>query len=66
VYRIGQNRTVHVHQVLAVHPEIGDRSFDLRLAALLDRKRQLNRAVLAPTAATQGDYEELYRTTVLE
>jgi SNF2 family DNA or RNA helicase len=66
VYRIGQQRTVHVHQVLAVHPEIGDRSFDLRLAALLDRKRQLNRAVLAPTAATQGDFEELYRTTVLE
>lgn len=66
VHRIGQTRTVHVHQVMAVHPEIGDRSFDLRLAALLDRKRQLNRAVLAPTAATQGDFEELYRTTVLD
>jgi hypothetical protein len=64
VYRIGQMKDVHIHHVLAVHPQIGDRSFDLRLASLLDRKRGLNRAVLAPAGATDGDLQELYRETV--
>lgn len=63
VFRIGQDKPVHVHHVLAIHPEYGDRSFDLRLAALLERKRGLNRAVLAPTAATDTDYEELFQET---
>jgi hypothetical protein len=64
VYRIGQERPVHVHQVLAIHPEYSERSFDVRLASLLERKRELNRSVLAPTAATSADFEELYRMTV--
>ena len=64
VYRIGQTKAVHVHHVLAVHPEFGEQSFDVRLAALLERKRVLNRSVLAPAMATTGDLEELYRSTV--
>mgnify|MGYP003423543331 CR=1 FL=1 len=39
---------------------------DLRLASLLDRKRQLNRSVLAPSVATAADFEELYRGTVVD
>lgn len=66
VHRIGQERVVHVHHVLAVHPEYAERSFDVRLAALLDRKRLLNRSVLAPTAATSEDFEALYREAVVE
>jgi hypothetical protein len=53
-----------VHHVLAVHPEYGDHSFDVRLASLLDRKRDLNRTVLEPPAATSQDLESLYRETV--
>jgi len=64
VYRIGQDKPVHVHNVLAVHPEFEERSFDVRLAALLDRKRELNRSVLAPAGGTSADVEELYRETV--
>lgn len=64
VYRIGQQRTVHVHTVLAVHPEYGERSFDLQLANLLDRKRALNGSVLAPPGATESELEDLYRATV--
>ncbi|MCC6763165.1 MAG: DEAD/DEAH box helicase [Deltaproteobacteria bacterium] len=64
VYRIGQGRTVHVHTVLAVHPEYGDRSFDIQLANLLDRKRALHGSVLAPPAATESELEDLYRATV--
>lgn len=64
VYRIGQEKPVHVHHVLAIHPEYDDRSFDVRLAALLDRKRQLNRSVLAPAGGTDADVEELYRATI--
>lgn len=64
VYRIGQQRPVHVHTVLAVHPEYRERSFDVQLAHLLERKRALNRAVLAPTQPTDAEMEELYRSTV--
>ncbi len=64
VYRIGQERPVHVHTVLAVHPEYGERSFDIQLANLLDRKRALNGSVLAPPGATESELEDLYRATV--
>lgn len=64
VYRIGQERTVHVHHVLAEHPQFGEHSFDLRLAALLERKRELNRTVLAPALAGNADLEDLYAETV--
>lgn len=64
VYRIGQERPVHVYHVLAVHPDLRDHSFDVRLASLLDRKRQLNRTVLAPPGATNSELEDLYRDTV--
>jgi hypothetical protein len=64
VYRIGQTRSVHVHHVIAIHPDFGEQSFDVRLAALLDRKRMLNKSVLAPGAASTSELEDLYRSTV--
>jgi hypothetical protein len=53
-----------VYNVLAVHPEYGERSFDVQLAGLLERKRTLNGSILAPAVATDAEIEDLYRSTV--
>jgi HJR/Mrr/RecB family endonuclease len=66
IYRIGQEHTVHIHYPIARHPTYGDHSFDVKLDALLARKRDLNRRVLAPTAASAGDVDALFRSTVEE
>jgi hypothetical protein len=65
-FRIGQKRKVHVYLPIARHPYFGDYSFDVKLDRLLERKRDLNRRVLAPTAPTSGDVDELFRGTVEE
>ena len=66
VFRIGQRRTVHVYLPIARHPRFGDHSFDLKLDSLMERKRDRNRRVLGPTAATREDVSELYRSTMTE
>ena len=50
VYRIGQLRPVTVHLPMAVHSDavIGPASFDVRLNALMERKRSLSRGLLMP------------------
>ena len=48
VYRIGQFKPVTVHVPMAVHPSLGDRSFDANLDRLLESKRSLSRHMLAP------------------
>lgn len=49
-YRIGQSRPVTVHLPIATHPDptIGPFSFDHRLDALMERKRELSRGLLVP------------------
>lgn len=64
VYRIGQKRPVTVHVPLAVHPELGDTSFDERLHSLLERKRRLSRELLAPPPASDKDLRDLFDSTV--
>ena len=64
VYRIGQKRAVHVHLPLAVHPQYAEASFDVKLHALLERKRQLSRTVLTPGVLGATDIQELYSGTV--
>ncbi len=64
VYRIGQERPVHVHIPQARHPEFADQSFDCKLHALLDRKRTLSRELLAPPLDPTRDAKELYAGTV--
>ena len=66
VFRIGQRRTVHVYLPIARHPRFGDYSFDLKLDSLMERKRDRNRRVLAPTTATKEDVSDLYHTTMTE
>jgi SNF2 family DNA or RNA helicase len=64
VYRIGQEREVHVHLPQARHPEFEGESFDCKLHALLDRKRALSRELLAPPLDALRDAEELFKQTV--
>ena len=51
VYRIGQSKPVTIHVPMALHPALGDRSFDANLDRLLERKRSLSRHMLAPPVA---------------
>lgn len=66
VYRIGQHRTVNVYLPLAVHPSFGEFSFDLKLDGLMERKREMNRQVLAPCGATSADVSALFHSTLTE
>jgi hypothetical protein len=63
VFRIGQTREVHVHLPLAVHPDplIRETSFDLRLDALIARKRQLTRDLFLPPENDDADLADLFR-----
>lgn len=63
VFRIGQEKPVTVHIPMAVHPAYGDGSFDIKLDALLERKRSLSRDMLAPPIS-DSDASELFGQTV--
>lgn len=68
VFRIGQTKDVHVYLPMAVHPdgELSASSFDLRLDALISRKRDLTRDLFFPPDASQGDLGELFSEVSLE
>ncbi|WP_155984428.1 MULTISPECIES: DEAD/DEAH box helicase [unclassified Thioalkalivibrio] len=61
VYRIGQEREVHIYYPMALHPDLGDRSFDVTLHHLLERKRGLSHQVMAPSQVTQDDLADLWK-----
>lgn len=61
VYRIGQKRPVQIHHPLAIHPALGEGSFDRVLDRLLKRKRQLSQAVLAPVNLSKDEVREIFR-----
>ena len=63
VHRIGQTRPVTVHVPLALHPGLGEGSFDSKLDALLGRKRALSRDMLMPPIS-EGDVSELFAASV--
>lgn len=65
VYRIGQHKRVHVYYPQAVHPDgqLSATSFDLKLQALLEKKRALSREFLVPPV-DEGDAELLFRDVV--
>ncbi len=62
VYRIGQNKPVHVYYPLAVHPDpqIAENSFDLKLDALLKSKRALAGRMLFPPENRDRDSQSLF------
>lgn len=64
VYRIGQRKKVHVHVPCAVHPTYGDESFDVKLNALLDRKREMSKDVLAPPEVSESELNAMFQSIV--
>ena len=62
VYRIGQTKDVHIYYPLAIYPADPDNSFDIKLDALMTRKRNLSQQLLAPPIITKDDYEELLKS----
>ena len=68
VFRIGQSREVHVYLPMAVHPDpdLAPSSFDLRLNALIERKRKLTRDLFLPPDASDGELGDLFREVSLE
>lgn len=66
IYRIGQAKTANIYLPMAVHPRYGDHSFDVRLDALLSRKRTMSRTVLAPVAVSEREARSLFNEAVEE
>ena len=66
VYRIGQNKTVHVYYPMAVLPQGEEHSFDMQLQVLMNRKRQLAKNLLVSSAFTKADYQDLVSATSVE
>jgi len=65
VYRIGQDKPVTVYCPMARHPAIGEQSFDLKLHALLQRKREMSQGLLVPQE-TESDYAALFEAATRE
>lgn len=63
-YRLGQRRKVEVHLPLAIHPDLGNRSFDACLDALITRKRRLSNEILAAPTVLEAELEALYRDLI--
>ncbi len=59
-YRIGQERDVHVYYLIAKDPQGQFKSFDEKLDALIDRRRQMAMDFLAPMPGEQDLQNELY------
>ena len=61
-FRLGQIRPVSVYYPIAVHPssQLREHSFDLKLDALLRRKRALAGHMLAPPEDTENDARTLF------
>lgn len=66
-YRIGQTRDVTVYLPQAVHPDpaIAPASFDLKLHALMSRKRVLSQGLLAP-GEDDADADALFDAVVTD
>lgn len=60
VYRIRQQKEVHVYYPLAIHPEIERESFDVLLNELLENKRSLSRNTLMPVIDNEADIREFF------
>jgi SNF2 family DNA or RNA helicase len=64
VYRIGQQRDVHVYYPIAVHPQFGEHSFDIKLHDLIEKKRALSKSLLVPPSASSDEVNQLFSQTV--
>ncbi len=63
-HRIGQSKPVTVHIPLAVHPQLGRKSFDCLLQRLMKRKRGIADAVLWPQESDESELLSMYQTLI--
>jgi len=63
VYRIGQTRPVTIHLPISVHPELGEKTFDVTLDNLLERKRRMSRDLLA-SPLSDSDLSDVFNGSV--
>lgn len=61
-YRIGQKKPVNVYYPIAIHPSLGENSFDAALDSLLDQKRSLSRLLLV-APSSKDNVSKLYSST---
>ena len=61
IFRIGQKRSVFVYNLLAVHPDYREESFDVVLDKLLERKRNIRRQTLIPSEPDDHEKGDIYR-----
>ena len=59
-YRIGATKDVHIYTPVAKHPQLQDKSFDIVLDKILQRKRSLANSLFVPTELTAGDFSEMF------
>jgi hypothetical protein len=59
IYRLGQTRDVTIHLPMALHPALGEASYDSVLNEMLKLKRGLSRNIVVPTAFTEGDFRKM-------
>lgn len=59
VYRLGQDKDVTIHIPIAIHPRLGDASFDTVLDTMLTEKRSLSREIVVPTCMTKEDLQRM-------
>jgi hypothetical protein len=59
IYRLGQTRDVTIHLPMALHPVLGEASYDAVLDEMLKLKRGLSRNIVVPTAFTEGDFRKM-------
>jgi hypothetical protein len=64
VYRLGQDKPVTIHLPIAVHPLLGEGSFDVVLDAMLTKKRSLSQDIIVPTAMTEADFRSMFADLV--
>ena len=63
VYRIGQDRPVHIYYPMAIHPDLPNGCFDNNLNQLLRKKRILSEQVLISLPNEEGTLEALMGKT---
>lgn len=60
IYRIGATKPITIYYLLAIHPTFVDESFDVKLHEILNKKREMGRRLLQPTALTHDELTGLW------
>lgn len=59
-YRIGATKDVHIYTPVARHPQLKEKSFDLVLDKILQRKRALANSLFVPTELKAEDFSIMF------